>query len=130
MPFLTTRGQYQYSIFCCTISTSTRVGIHIKNSTIISSNFLTKKKKGYSWKQLTLREKQSTFSPSLPQLSILNETCKHLRLHEDPKEATDAFRRHRLTEGLPLENALPTLILSDKQAVMANGFQKEADKGL
>lgn len=89
-----------------------------------------KEERGHSWKQLTLREAQSTFSPGLPQLPILNEPGKHLRLHEDAQETSDAFRRHRLAEGLSLENALSTLILSDEQGVMADGLQEEADEGL
>lgn len=75
-------------------------------------------------------EQQSTFSPGFPQLSILNEACKHLRFHEDAKETADAFRCHRLAEGLPLENSLPALILSDKQGIMSNGFQEKANEGL
>lgn len=80
-------------------------------------------------KKRPFREGQSTFSPGLPQLSILNEPCKHLRLHEDAQETTDALWRHCLAEGLPLENTLSTLILSDEQGVMADGLQKEADEG-
>lgn len=73
---------------------------------------------------------QSTFGPGLPQLPILDEPCKHLRLHEDAQETTDAFRRHRLAEGLPLENTLSTVILCDEQGVMADGLQEEANEGL
>lgn len=89
-----------------------------------------KEERGHSWKQRTLRKGQSTFSPGLPQLSILDEPCEHLRFHEDAQETTDAFRRHRLAEGLSLENALSALVLSDKQGVMADGLQEEADEGL
>lgn len=79
---------------------------------------------------MTLWEGQSTFSPGLPQLPILNEPCKHLRLHEDAQEATDTFGRHGLAEGLSLENALSALVLSDKQGVMADGLEEEADESL
>lgn len=72
----------------------------------------------------------STFGSSLPQLPILNEPGEHLRLHEDAKEAADAFRRHRLAEGLSLKNTLSTLVLSDEQGVVADGLQEEADEGL
>ena len=75
-------------------------------------------------------EQQSTFGTALPQLSILDEPSKHLRLHEDAQETTDAFRRHRLAEGLSLENTLSALVLSDEQGVMADGLQEEADEGL
>lgn len=79
----------------------------------------------------TIKEdRQSTFGAALPQLSILDEPCKHLRLHEDAQETTDAFRRHRLAEGLSLENTLSALVLSDEQGVMADGLQEEADEGL
>lgn len=71
-----------------------------------------------------------TFGPSLPQLTILNEPCKHLRLHEDAQEAPDALGRHRLAEGLSLEDAFAALVLSDEQRVMADGLQEEADKSL
>lgn len=74
--------------------------------------------------------KDSTFGTGLPQLPILNEPRKHLRLHEDAQETTDAFRRHRLAEGLPLKNALPAIILGDEQRVMADGLQEKADEGL
>lgn len=73
---------------------------------------------------------KATFGPSLPQLPILNEPCKHLGLHEDAQETADAFGRHRLPEGLPLEDPLPALILCDEEGVMADGLQEEADKGL
>lgn len=73
---------------------------------------------------------RSTFGTGLPQLPILNEPCKHLRLHEDAQETTDAFRRHGLAEGLPLKNALSAIILSDEQRVMADGLQEKADEGL
>lgn len=75
-------------------------------------------------------EGQCTFSPSLPQLAILNEPCKHLRLHKDAQEATDALRRHRLAEGLSLENAFAALVLGDKQGVMSDGLQEEANESL
>lgn len=83
-----------------------------KSGQTFHQNF--KDETGHSWKELTLRKEQSTFSSGLPQLPILNEPCKHLRLHEDAQETTDAFRRHSLAEGLSLENALSTLILMDK----------------
>ncbi len=86
--------------------------------------------RGNSQKQLTIRGGKSTFSSGLSQLPILNEPCKHLRLHEDAQETSDAFRCHRLAEGLSLENTLSTLILSDEQGVMADGLQKEADESL
>lgn len=84
------------------------------------------------WKSIekTQGTAESTFSSCLPQLSILNKPCKHLRLHEDPQETANTFRRHWLAKGLPLENALSTLVLSDKQGVMADSFQEEADEGL
>lgn len=84
-------------------------------------------KHGHKWPS---ENAASTFSPVLPQLPILNETSKHLRLHEDTQETTDAFRRHGFTEGLSLKNALSALILSDKQGVMSDGLQKEADESL
>lgn len=73
---------------------------------------------------------QTTFCPGLSQQSIVNEPCKHLRLHKDSEETSDAFRCHGLPEGLSLENPLSVLILSDKQGVMPNGLQEEADEGL
>lgn len=84
-------------------------------------------KHGHKWPS---ENAASTFSPVLPQLPILNETSKHLRLHEDTQETTDAFRRHGFTEGLSLKNALSALILSDKQGVMSDGLQEEADESL
>lgn len=74
--------------------------------------------------------RKATFGPSLSQLPILNKPCKHLGLHEDAEETAYAFGRHRLPEGLSLEDPLPALVLSDEEGVMSNGLQEEADEGL
>lgn len=74
--------------------------------------------------------RKATFGPSLSQLPILNETCKHLGLHEDAEETANAFGRHRFPEGLSLEDALPALFFSDEEGVMSDGLQEEADEGL
>lgn len=81
-------------------------------------------------KVVKVREQQSTFSPRLPQLPILDEPCEHLRLHEDTQETANTFRSHRFAESLPLEEALSALVLSDKQGVVADGLEEEANKGL
>lgn len=69
----------------------------------------------------------ATFGTSLPQLPILNKPCKHLGLHEDAEETTYALGRHRLPEGLSLEDPL---VLSDEEGVMSDGLQEKADEGL
>lgn len=74
--------------------------------------------------------RKATFGPRLPQLPILNKPCKHLGLHKDAEETAYAFGRHRLPEGLSLEDPLPALILSDEEGVVSNGLQEEADEGL
>lgn len=71
-----------------------------------------------------------TFGPTLPHLPILDESSKHLRLHEDPQESPDALRSHRLAEGFTLEDALPSFALGKKQRIVANGLQEKADEGL
>lgn len=71
-----------------------------------------------------------TFSPILPHLLILDESSKHLRLHEDTQESADALRSHRLAEGFALEEALPSFTLGKKQGIVANGLQEKADEGL
>lgn len=73
---------------------------------------------------------RSTFSPRFPQLPILNEASKHLRLHEDAQETTDALGGHGLAKRLSLEDPLSTLVLRDEQGVMSHRLQEEADEGL
>lgn len=70
------------------------------------------------------------FSPCFPQLPVLNEPCKHLRLHENAQETTNALGRHRLAKSLSLENALAALVLRDEEGVMSHCLQEEADEGL
>lgn len=60
----------------------------------------------------------------------MDEPRKHLGLHEDPQEATDALGGHRLAEGLALETAFSSLALAEEQGVVADGFQEETDEGL
>ena len=69
-----------------------------------------------------------TFGPALPELTVLDEASKHLGLHEDPQEAPDALGGHRLAEGLALEDALPSLVLSEEQGVVSDGLQEEPDE--
>lgn len=71
-----------------------------------------------------------TFGSTLPHLLILDESSKHLRLHEDPQESADALRSHRLAEGFALEDALPSFALGKKQRIVANSLQEKADEGL
>lgn len=71
-----------------------------------------------------------TFSSGLPQLSVLDESSEHLRLHEDSQEAADAFGGHGLAEGFTLEHALASLALSQEERVVSDGLQEEADEGL
>ncbi len=71
-----------------------------------------------------------TFGPTLPHLPILDESSKHLGLHEDPQESPDALRSHRLAEGFALEDALPSFAMGKKQRIVANGLQEKADEDL
>lgn len=72
----------------------------------------------------------STFSPCFPQLPVLDEASKHLRLHEDAQETADALGRHGLAKRLPLEDPLSSLVLRDEKGVMSHRLQEEADEGL
>lgn len=71
-----------------------------------------------------------TFRSALPQLSVLDESSKHLRLHEDSQEAADAFGGYGLAEGFTLEHALASLALSQEERIVSNGLQEKADEGL
>lgn len=125
--FLSCWGAHRYGKTCCQWSPlSTRDQCYCSASTHSWRwRELEGRKTGRGW----IRE-GSTFGTGLPQLPVLNEPGEHLRLHEDAEEAADAFRRHRLAESLPLKNALPALVLSDEQGVVAHGLQEEADEGL
>lgn len=96
--------------------------IHAKKKADARMNLLTE--------AVHLQKTRPTFSPGFPQLPILNEPGKHLRLHEDAQETTDALRCHCLAEGLSLKASLSALVLSDEQGVMAHSLQEEADESL
>ncbi len=85
----------------------------------------------FSWKPFSLIDQAwFTFGSTLPHLPILDESSKHLGLHEDPQESPDALRSHRLAEGFALEDALPSFAMGKKQRIVANGLQEKADEDL
>lgn len=71
-----------------------------------------------------------TSNPLLPQLPLLNEAPKHLRLHEDLQEASKAFGGDRLAESLALQGPLFSLSGGQEEGVVAHDLHKETDKGL
>lgn len=67
---------------------------------------------------------------ALPQLPVLDEASKHLRLHKNLKKTPDALGSHRLAEGLALKGPLPLLTLRQKEGVVPDGLHEEPDEHL
>lgn len=69
-----------------------------------------------------------TFYPTFPKLSVLDESCKHLSLHEEIQEVAYTSGGVGFTEWLPLEYTLPALSDSHIQRIMSHQLHKEPDK--
>lgn len=69
-----------------------------------------------------------TFYPTFPKLSVLDESCKHLSLHEEIQEVANTSGGVGFTEWLPLEYTLPTLSNSHAQRIMSYQLHKKPDK--
>lgn len=70
-----------------------------------------------------------TFDILPAQLSLLDEASKHLGLHENLQEPTEALGRDSFAEGLSLQGPLLALACRQEQGVVAHNLHEEADEG-
>lgn len=83
-----------------------------------------------SFPHSTAQSEPLTSDPLLPQLPLLNEAPKHLRLHEDLQEAPEALGGDGFAESLTLQSPLLSLRGGQEKGIVAHDLHKETDKGL